>query len=207
MIKFRQTDPGAWAVWHIEEPEHELAFLSFETCPAEIVHEAKRLEYLAARVLMKQVCETLGFAYEGLRKNQHGKPFLKENRHHVSLTHSYPYVAVQVHPQVPVGIDLEQPKTKLLRVAPRFLSAAELPEAGVDLTRLCVYWCAKEALYKLQGTPGVLFSIHLHIHPFQLGQAGLLLGNIRAQPPRVVELAYEAEKNYVVVSTQSVNQP
>jgi phosphopantetheinyl transferase len=200
------TNPGAWAIWHIEETENELACLALEACPDEILHPAKRLEYLAARALMRHVCKSLGMAYAGLQKNGHGKPFLKNARQHVSLTHSYPYVAAQVQPDFAVGIDIEQPKTKLLRVAPRFLSAAEQADVASDLTKLCVYWCAKEALYKLKGVSGTLFSKHLHIQPFALLRAGLLDGLIRPQPALAVSLTYEVDDHYVMVATQSVTE-
>lgn len=204
MIKFCDQQPGAWAVWQITETETELSALSFETCPAEIGHQVKRLEFLAARVLLQKVSGMQGISFQGIHKNAHGKPFLSGAACPISLTHSYPFVAAQLHPRDPVGIDLEQPKEKLLRVAPRFLSHQELADAGKDLTKLCVYWCAKEALYKLRGTPGLNFASDLHIVPFVQKPAGLLSATIQTNPAYQVKLYYRVEPEYVIAVTESV---
>ena len=124
---------SGWAIWHIEESEQELAFIAFEQTPEELYSEPKRLEWLAGRVLIKTLLEHHGLVYSGLHKDEFGKPFLRDLGHHISLSHSYPFVAAQLHVSQSVGIDLEQPKQKLLTIAPRVLSDMELKDAGQDL--------------------------------------------------------------------------
>lgn len=196
------TESG-WAIWHIEESEQELAFMAFEQSPEELFSEQKRLEWLAGRVLIKTLLEHHGLTYSGLHKDEFGKPFLRDLRHHISLSHSYPFVAAQLHVSQAVGIDLEQPKQKLLAIASRVLSELELKDAGQDLIKHCIYWCAKEAMYKIYGKRGLHFSNQLNIEPYSRHQSGELHGIISADNfKQNVNLMYRIESDFVLVYTK-----
>jgi hypothetical protein len=199
-----QGTESAVALWRIEEPEEELAFLALESCPDDIVHMPKRLEWLAARALTAQLVLDIGLEYAGLRKDEFGKPFLKGLPHQLALTHSFPYVAVQIDAIQSVGIDLEQPKEKLRTVAPRMFTPGETEDAGDNLTKLCIYWCAKEALYKLHGKRSLLFSEHLLVQPFLMGNKGALTGIIQGdEASRQIKLGYEVTPDFVWVYTDT----
>lgn len=193
---------GGWAIWEVSEMESELAFRAQEECPSDIINESKRLEWLAGRNLLRYLAEAMGEAYMGVHKDEYGKPFLRESSFHVSLSHSYPFVAAQISINQPVGIDLEQPKEKLLHIAPRVLSPTELQDAGNNLTKHCVYWCAKEALYKIDGKKGLHFSNQLNIAPFELQEAGGLTGTISRFEKQMVHLAYVVDEEFVLVYTK-----
>jgi 4'-phosphopantetheinyl transferase len=193
---------GGWAIWEVGEMESELAFRAQEECPDEIINESKRLEWLAGRNLVRYLAEAMGEAYMGVHKDEYGKPFLRESSFQISLSHSYPYVAAQISARHPVGIDLEQPKEKLLHIAPRVLSPTELQDAGNNLTKHCVYWCAKEALYKIDGKKGLHFSNQLNVEPFELQEAGDLTGTISRFEKQMVHLAYVVDKEFVLVYTK-----
>jgi 4'-phosphopantetheinyl transferase len=197
----------AWALWHITENEGELSFASQESCPEDIVNFQKRLEWLAARALIKTLLEEFGLDYYGLRKDEFGKPFLKEHPHQISLTHSFPYVAAQIDRHDPVGIDLEQPKEKLKTIAHRIFNEVELIDAGDDIVKLCLYWSAKEALYKIHGKRNLLFTRHLSILPFKLAPSGSLVGRINLPENEItVRLHYVVNHEYVVVYTGHQNE-
>ncbi|MCU0420498.1 MAG: 4'-phosphopantetheinyl transferase superfamily protein, partial [Cyclobacteriaceae bacterium] len=172
---------SAWGLWYISENEQELGFEAMESCPEDIVNPQKRLEWLAGRALVRALVENSGLTYAGVKKDAYGKPALKDLPHRVSLSHSFPYVAAQVDRDQEVGIDLEQPKQKLLTIAHRVLSPAEQQNAGEDVVKHCVYWCAKEALYKIHGKRGLHFATQLLIDPFALSSAGTLHGHIVAE--------------------------
>ena len=193
---------GGWAIWEVDEMESELAFRAQEQCPDDIVNESKRLEWLAGRNLLRYLAETMGEAYMGVHKDTYGKPFLRESNVHISLSHSYPFVAAQISALHAVGIDLEQPKEKLLHIAPRILSPTELQDAAQSLPKHCVYWCAKEALYKIDGKKGLHFSRQLNVEPFELKGAGDLIGTISRSEKQMVHLAYVVEKEFVLVYTK-----
>ena len=192
----------AWAAWHITETEQELSYKAMETCPDEIINAQKRLEWAAARALTRAILESFGCEYFGMGKNEFGKPSLKKNTHYISLSHSYPYVMVQIDDQHDVGVDLEQPKEKLRAVAHRVFSKSEVDNAENDLVKLCIYWCAKEALYKYYGKKNLLFTDHLKVDPFHLSSNGHLVGRIVLNGKEtIVHLQYLVETEYVLVFT------
>jgi 4'-phosphopantetheinyl transferase len=194
---------STWALWLITESEEELGFEAMETCPEEIISSQKRLEWLSGRALLKTLVENCGLNYVGIRKDEYGKPFLKEHDFQISLSHSYPYVAAQIHNSQSVGIDLEQPKDKLLKIANRVLSLSEQTDAGQNIIKHCVYWCAKEALYKIYGKRGLHFENQLNLDPFELQTAGDLNGQIKIEAQAIkVSLSYIVHSEYVMVYTK-----
>lgn len=193
---------SGWALWYITESENELSEISNETVDVSLISSTKRLEWLAGRSLIKALVENCGLDFYGIEKDEFGKPFLKHNSHYISLSHSYPYVAAQIDPVRAVGIDLEQPKSKLLNIAHRVLSPVELNDAGSDVVKHCIYWCGKEAMYKSYGKRGLSFANHLLIEPFDRMRTGDLRGKIIANGnSRELTLAYSVQTDYVLVFT------
>lgn len=196
------TGPNrAWALWHIREEASALAAQvhGIDTIPDNLTNPAKRLEHIAGRVLLSHLMATLGLAYQGIRKDVHGKPYPQGHDLHLSLSHSYPYVAAIIDKTQTVGIDLEQPKAKLLRIAPRVLSAAELNDAGTDLAKHCVLWCAKEAMIKIYGKKDLVLAENLRVDPFQMASEGHILGRIIVKGVESrVPLQYFVNNDFVV---------
>jgi 4'-phosphopantetheinyl transferase len=194
---------SGWALWFITETEQELEAASGARVDDSIASYTKRLEWLAGRSLLKELVEQCGLEFYGLEKNEFGKPFLLKHSHHISLSHSYPYVAAQIDLHTEVGIDLEQPKAKLLNIAHRILASGELVDAGQDVLKHCVYWCAKEALYKSYGKRGLHFADHLLVKPFNLARMGDLQGSIEIDGfSRQLALEYRIQPDYVLVCTK-----
>ncbi len=192
----------AWALWKITEDESSLAALlqPYEVIPSQITHPLKRLEFLAARLLLKKLLANWAVDYRGLTKNELGKPFLIDHPFHISLSHSYPYVAAIIDRRGSTGIDLEQPKHKLLRIAARVLDEEELEDAGDDIVKHCIYWCAKESLVKIHGKKDVVFSENLKISPFVMHQEGELIGRIIVDNRETsIPLQYFVYQNFVLV--------
>ncbi len=193
---------SVWGLWHISEEEQELEQLAGETCPTDVIVPQKRKEFLAGRSLVRHLVTSFGRQYTGITKNAYGKPLLVGLTTEVSLSHSTPYVAAQLHNSKSVGIDVEQPKEKLLRVASRVLSPEERLDAQDNIVKHCVYWCAKEAMYKIHGERGLHFSTQLNIDPFVLSDQGVLRGRITSKSSTSqVELAYLVAKTFTLVYT------
>lgn len=199
--RFFSTSESVWGLWRIQEDETSLAKEVPHDCvPATLSNPLKRLEFLAGRALIKSLLDTWAMPYQGLRKDLFGKPFLVGSDIRVSLSHSYPHVAAVLHRQKNVGIDLEQPKAKLLRIAPRILHATELQDAGEHIVKHCVYWCAKETLVKIHGKKDLIFSKNLLIDPFLLTDGGLLIGRIVVDDMETaIPLQYVVSGDFVVV--------
>ena len=161
----------AVALWKITESEGDLRpWLRLtdeeERDLAAIRHPAQRAEWLACRLAVQHLARAAGLPYAGLTKDEHGKPHLRGAAAFVSVAHTHGWAAAALHPSRPVGVDAEPLREQLRRVVPRVLSESERAHAANDLTRLAVYWCAKEALYKLYGKRQVTFREHLHVEPF-----------------------------------------
>ena len=195
---------NGWGIWEIDEEEGNLAslILPSDGCPEEISNPRKRLEWLAGRALLKEMVEASGLVYQGIMKDEFGKPFLNELPHHISLSNSFPFVAVQLHPAKSVGIDLEQPRPKLFDVMRRVLTDSEWQDGANNLRKLCVYWCAKEALYKIYGKRSLIFTEQILIKPFALGESGVVEGTIADGTVTLnVRLNYVAQNAFVLVTT------
>lgn len=143
-----------------------------------IRHPAQRVEWLACRSAIRQLVEMQGLVYSGLQKDSFGKPHLVDLPWSISLSHTSGWAAAVLHRSRPVGIDIEPIRDQFRRVVPRVLSNDEILHANGDSERLAVYWCGKEALYKLYGKRNLTFREHLHIDPFPDG-ADTLTGHVR----------------------------
>ena len=163
-------------VWKIEEP---IAF--FETFPASwstpsIENPIKKLESVAARYCLHQLSsefDSLVFV-----QNDRNRPFFQDSDWHISLTHSYPYVAAAFSPKKRVGIDVEKPGRNIEKIAPRFLCATELEKWKDTSNLLTLAWSTKESIYKAVGKPGLSFQKEIVISDFEQnpGKAQLVTG-------------------------------
>lgn len=199
---FETGENRAWALWRITETEEELKELLThrEEAPSLLSHIQKRLEWLAGRLLTQTLLENFDESYRGTQKDLFGKPFLIDSDIHISFSHSYPFVAVVVDRKSVVGIDLEQPKEKLRRVAQRVFSQAEASDAGDDLIKLCVYWCAKETLIKIHGKKDLVLASDLRIDAFTRSSEGNIIGRIVVNNHEsVIPLYYRVFEQFVVV--------
>ena len=87
-----------------------------------------------------------------------GAPFLPGRpREYISISHSATHAAVAVS-NAPIGIDIEQPRPQLERVAARFLSEREQAAAQSIGNGLLKAWTAKEAVFKAVPEQGVDFA-------------------------------------------------
>ncbi|SOE22438.1 Phosphopantetheinyl transferase [Spirosomataceae bacterium TFI 002] len=141
---------------------------------------AKRLELLAARYAAKSMLSEMGLVFNGIAKDEHGKPYLIDSDMQMSLTHTSKYVSVVFHSTLKVGIDLEKPSEKMWRIKERLFSKNEIMEIGDNLEVMSIFWSAKEALYKIYGKRGMDFKVNMSLAT----EKGNLIGRI-AMPDQV----------------------
>ena len=172
-----------WGIWKIEETEEDLLFMldpaktdytHFES----IQHPRIRLESVASRMIVKELCERFGYEYQGIFKNKNGKPFLYNSPLNISYSHTEEFAAAIIHKEKPCGIDLEHIQDKMVKVSARFLSETEIETTGDDKEKICIYWCAKEAMYKLYNLKDTEFKGNLKVSAFNKDQKGALEGTI-----------------------------
>lgn len=185
-----------WCLWEITESLEQMlrnTVLSHEGKEEveKIHHPITKIESLGSRRCIQEIASEMGIDYKGIYKDEFDKPHLIDSKFFISISHSYPYAAGILHKKLPVGIDIEKPKDKLLRVSRRFLSNDEWLYAGDDLKKLCVYWTGKEAIYKLNGKKGLSFQKNIFIHPFQLRRRDVIKSELR-----INELSAKIAVNY-----------
>jgi 4'-phosphopantetheinyl transferase len=192
-----------YMVWHLTESTEELWLM---VNPDEedllilenISHDAKKKEYLAGKNTIMKMCELLGFPFLGIYKDEHGKPFLKDNPYEISLTHTLAYVGVVFSKNSPVGIDIEKPRLQILKILKRLFSEDEEADVNGDVDKATIYWSAKEALYKLYGKRKVDFKENLFLE----NKEGYIFGKIK-MPDHEAEHGIFVEKladHYLVIA-------
>lgn len=158
----QQLSSGAlWGLWEITESESDLLhYWDFPLTEAfnKFKIRSRRKEWLAGRLLLQSLAESLGTSFQGIEKDQHQKPFLKDSSCQISLSHTKGYAAAIIHPQAPIGIDIERLNPKINRIVKKFLNEEEMSASQNQEKELLAYWCAKEAMYKLNGRKGMIFK-------------------------------------------------
>jgi 4'-phosphopantetheinyl transferase len=150
-----------WSLWNIdnsqETPEeiHE-GFFNAERFAA-ITHPEIRAQYIAARKALAELTGSVG----SLSFLPNGKP-VYEPRGIVSLSHTTGLAAACFHPILACGIDIERTAR---RFSPAVIRRFTRPDEMSELERLgpAHFWCAKEAVYKANGKPGLIFNTHIHV--------------------------------------------
>jgi len=180
-IAYRQRidDDTEFALWKIEEQADELyqqlQLNSEEKAFIEGISNGKRhLHWLGTRVLLRKMLNTE--EYIDCRVDDHGKPYLFTLPYHISLSHSFDYAAVMISRKSPVGIDVEQIKQKVERIAHKFMRPTELgfidPQNKIEHLYVC--WCVKEAVYKCYGQKEVSFADDISLQPFKFDNKGVI---------------------------------
>jgi 4'-phosphopantetheinyl transferase len=161
------------AVWQTTETEEDINGTWQETAmryeiPASITHPHRRAQWLASRVLLHHIHPNEKVVYD-----ENGKPWLSVPHRHISFSHTASYIALLSSPEA-CGIDIEIVSPKVERIAHKFLKPVELDAAmsGANPETLYVYWCAKEALYKVFGRKGVSLKDNITVQPFEYADGG-----------------------------------
>jgi len=128
-------------------------------------NDRRKKQWLACRILVRQM---LYPDDARLKQNPDGKPFLSPPIRHLSLSHSGEMAVAAINPEKATGIDIEKISDRILRVKERFMTREELDAIHdpADTALLSFYWCAKEAMFKLHGSPGIDFQKEIRIDPF-----------------------------------------
>lgn len=159
----KHTTPAQLYIWHITESREQLkALLPHEKTEAvgkyaSIVHQK---QYLAKQILLHRT---------HLDKHIHyltsGKPVLNDDQY-ISISHSDSYVVIAVSSQ-PIGIDIEKPNPKLIKINSRFKHPDDkLPALISEPAQLQYLWTAKESIYKLAGIAGLNFKNDIRLLSF-----------------------------------------
>ena len=165
------------AVWQITETEQELmAITSVPTDELEEIqlfrNESHRRQKLAVRALLNEVFEEKMY----LNHHDNGKPYLENCATTISITHTDKYVAIIIHDEEEVGIDIESLDRDFTVVEKKALSEDEIDDLNDNKKneQLAIYWCAKEAIFKRMSQNRVDFAEQIEVEKFNVRKEGEL---------------------------------
>lgn len=151
-------------VWKIEETEE--FFKGNVPQHRTVTHPHKRLQHLAGRFLLQFLFPD--FPYHLIEIADTRKPFLPDEQYHFSISHCGDYAAAIVSSNRRVGIDVEIPVEKILKIQDKFLCDEEKGQFTTGLktpdSRLTtLLWSAKESVFKWYSNGGVDFREHIQL--------------------------------------------
>jgi len=170
-LRKKLSNKAEIGVWQITETEEELIRLS--STPSD---EMEEISYLRSESMRKQrlaVRALLNVLFDEkvyLSHHDNGKPYIENDATNISITHTEKYVAVILHPTEDVGIDVESLDRDFTAVEKKALSEDEIDDLDDEKRneQLAIYWCAKEAIFKLVSVYNVDFAEQIeveHFHP------------------------------------------
>lgn len=163
-IFFQQqiNDTTRLGIWKIEETEE--FFKDNVPQHRDVTHPHKRLQHLSGRFLLRYLYPD--FPYELIQIADTRKPYLPNEQYHFSISHCGDYAAAIVSKDKRVGVDIEIPVEKILRIKNKFLNEIEKRQwqdefSLYDEQFTTLLWSCKEAVFKWYGEGGVDFSEHI----------------------------------------------
>jgi phosphopantetheine--protein transferase-like protein len=157
-------------VWEITETEEELKELSMTPTDemeeiSFIRSESLRKQRLAVRALLNTLFDDKVY----LSHHDNGKPYIENDAINISITHTERFVAVILHKEENVGIDIESLDRDFSVVEKKALSEDEIDDLEDEKRneQLAIYWCAKEAIFKLLSVYNLDFAEQIEIERFR----------------------------------------
>ena len=189
LTKEIKTKSAKIAIWQITEEIDELKELLKENSIVEHIetqynNPKRQREQLISHILIKHL---LGEA-KAIKHHANGMPYINGCTDlFVSISHSKKSIAVAIS-AAPIGIDLEEIDRKQYSLLKKYASQTEQNwvENNQDATEKqlisAIIWSAKEAIYKLANTEGLLFESEIEITPFNPNTENSFLATYRNEP-------------------------
>jgi len=166
-------------VWQVTETEEELKSLcSIPSDEMEEIQmyksESQRKQKLAVRCLLDTAFEEKVY----LNHHDNGMPFIENEATNISITHTDRFVAIILHQEEDLGIDIESLDRDFSAVESKALNEDEIEDLDDDKEekneQLAIYWCAKEAIFKRMGINKVDFAEQIEVEKFNMKKEGEL---------------------------------
>ena len=124
--------------------------------------EAHKKGFIAVRMLL----QSIGYNDFDLFYDSNGKPHLKDGKH-ISISHSGDFSAIVISEEE-VGLDLERLKSKILKIAFRYMEVSHLEGLNEteQIKKATVIWGIKESIFKIKNEQGISFLDHIFEDPF-----------------------------------------
>lgn len=187
-------------VWKVEETSDKLLSFLLHNEWLDLVHavkaDSRKQEMLATRVLLKELLgEEKQICYY-----KSGKPYLQDYSFKISISHTQGYVAVILHRDRTMGLDIEQRTNKIFKVKDRVITERDLIDPNNEQVHLLLHWSAKEAMFKYLDAEGVDFRKNLHVEPFVPQEVGkFMVSESRTEKKQRFEAYYQVTSDFVLV--------
>ena len=203
-LKEKLENEATIAVWQITETEKELIELS--STPTDemeeisfIKSESLRKQRLAVRALLNELFDEKVY----LSHHDNGRPYLENMVTNISISHTEKYVAVILHDEEDVGIDIESLDRDFSSVEQKALSEEEIEDLDEDTRneQLAIYWCAKEAIFKRVSSYKVDFAEQIEIERFR--PRGVM--NVRSKYVNKKKYYFQTYKIIIYIKLNKIN--
>ncbi len=204
--KIEKISPlSALAINNIQEvSQNGVEFLSFreKLSFANISRNDKKVEWKGARIAIKSALDCISLPYPGFFKDEHGKSHPMDGYGYVSLTHTRGIAAAIFHKDMPVGIDLDYVREKVVRLGPKFLDPLEIDFLNHDPELYTIAWSAKESIFKCQGRRGISLKSNILLEPFSIND-NVIKGKVyqSEHSDHFYQVKIEREKDIVLTYT------
>lgn len=158
----------------------------------------REMEGSAVRALLKHM---FGESDCGLYYDEFNKPYIRQPKGHISISHSHERLAILFNRAENTGIDIELIRDKVKAIQHKFLSPEEQRLAHDDTETLVLFWAIKESLYKVHGRKGLDFKTKLVIREHR--QDPMLAGIRLEGREELYRLRKEKLDEYLLVYVES----
>ena len=188
-IFHKKTQKNHIYIWKITSSSNLLIknplLNSAELISAKIIkNEKRKQEFLASRIALKKI-----FNEELLLKHHtSGKPFIEESEH-LSISHSSNFLALTFGGEN-IGIDIEKPQNRLVKLMPKILSEREFmefeKELSIDLA--CKLWGVKESILKYVGDKNLNYKEDIKVNTTSLDTAKYLKMSFKVEFEKIEDM-------------------
>lgn len=187
-------------LWKITEDYNELfRNVSLKDTSLSRLEKMKSESHKKGFLSVRKLLQYCGYNDFDLFYDESGKPHLQDGKH-ISISHSFDFAALALSNEN-IGIDIEQVKEKVLRIAPRFMETWHLENLTQQdqMKKATVIWGTKEAIFKVKNEVGISFPDHIFEKAFSLSEKKCqaeLRFNAREEH---FNIYFEEVENYMIV--------
>ncbi len=188
------------SIWEIEETlvqlENRIQLSAIDQQKYDrFLVEKRKKEWLITRILVNQL---LGKPIQ-IQYDENRNPYLVDTNMNISISHCRHFVCVFLDQKKYIGIDIEIPHERILKIASKFLSDKELFDLPTEnpIPKLTINWSIKEAMYKYYNQKKVDFKTELQIDAFELKTTGIVWALIvKDNFKKLIAVNYLNQPNY-----------
>lgn len=155
-------------VWKITETLQEfLQDISLKPLSTTRLQSMKSELHQRGFLSIRHLLATVNLSDKNLFYDEKGKPFLN-NGMHISISHSFQFSTIVIS-NVNTGIDIEQIRTKIEKIATKFCLSEFVflnKNSQNYHSKLTSIWAVKEAIFKIENEKGISFKDHINVYDF-----------------------------------------